>query len=236
MPVRRADALAIGAITLLTLTVLVPVVAQTADPDQRANNTLSNAKQLAIANLMYCQDYDETYALAVISPKTPGFPSLSSGWASVTQPYIKNFSETYRSPGIAGGKQSVQFMFNDLAGGQSLATVESPKSSLLLMDGEDVANNTGHAWSRSAPPVGATIISVKSGKKTLWKVAPGAGARVQSSPTRFAGKGVYAFLDGHAKMCSPEIIFFPPRSSSSPKAPVGEPKPGASDKFSFRLN
>ncbi len=236
MPVRRADALAIGAITLLTLTVLVPVVAQTADPDQRAASTLSNAKQLALANLMYCQDYDEIYAPAVTSPQyTSGAKIGASGWASVTLPYIKN-KETYRSPGIAGGKQPVQFMFNDLAGGQSLATVESPKSSILLMDGEDVPCNTGHAWSKSAPSVGATVISVKSGKKTLWKVAPGAGARVQSSPTRFSGKGVYAFLDGHAKVCAPEAIFFPPRSSSSPKAPAGETKPGASDRATFRLN
>jgi prepilin-type processing-associated H-X9-DG protein len=250
MPIRRADALATGAIIALTLSILVPVAAQTAADSLKAReiSTLSNAKQLGLALMMYCQDYDETYAPAIIDPSRPDSSSAfsraeKSGWAVVTMPYIKSRS-VYLSPGVMNGKQVVQFMYNDLASSASLAAVAAPANSVLLMDGEDVACNSGHAWNKNTAPVGATAVKSlvaetvrgKKIRKTLWRVAPGAGARVQTSPTRFGGKGVYCFLDGHAKVYPPQAIFFPPRASSSTKSLAGEPKLGERGVNSFRLN
>src|ERR1700733_4651562 len=79
------ELLVVIAIIAILAAILFPVFAQ-AREKARAISCLSNLKQIGIANLMYAQDYDETF--------TFGCPNdwWLETWFYNTQPYIKNIN------------------------------------------------------------------------------------------------------------------------------------------------
>ncbi len=108
------ELLVVIAIIAILAAILFPVFAQ-ARAKARQASCISNMKQLALSNVMYCQDYDELYPTAygyypglgwmwnylvpvpINSPCTNGScgPSWSQGfggaWTNVIQPYSKNY-------------------------------------------------------------------------------------------------------------------------------------------------
>jgi len=91
------ELLVVIAIIAILAAILFPVFAQ-AREKARQTSCLSNTKQLGLGVLMYTQDYDETYPLAIRE-------SWANSWAITTQPYIKNY-DVYRCP--SDGETRVQ--------------------------------------------------------------------------------------------------------------------------------
>src|ERR1051326_3761394 len=81
------ELLVVIAIIAILAAILFPVFAQ-AREKARAISCLSNTKQLGLALHMYTQDYDETFPLNHIEGYWADANDV--GWASSTQPYIKN--------------------------------------------------------------------------------------------------------------------------------------------------
>jgi prepilin-type N-terminal cleavage/methylation domain-containing protein/prepilin-type processing-associated H-X9-DG protein len=83
------ELLVVIAIIAILAAILFPVFAQ-AREKARATSCLSNMKQLALSNLMYAQDYDETFCA-----QGPPGPENNWGWMMTwiveTQPYMKNY-------------------------------------------------------------------------------------------------------------------------------------------------
>lgn len=83
------ELLVVIAIIAILAAILFPVFAQ-AREKARAISCLSNEKQIALAVMMYSQDYDETFPISrwwpEYDPNTPG----KQGWVVAVQPYIKN--------------------------------------------------------------------------------------------------------------------------------------------------
>src|SRR5512147_1672623 len=77
------ELLVVIAIIAILAAILFPVFAQ-AREKARQTSCLSNMKQLGTAQMMYAQDYDETFAFAC--------PDNWWGntWGNTSQPYIKN--------------------------------------------------------------------------------------------------------------------------------------------------
>ena len=76
------ELLVVIAIIAILAAILFPVFAR-AREKAKQTACLSNCKQIGLATMMYCQDYDEFY------PQTwVGFPRTV--WAHVIQPYMKN--------------------------------------------------------------------------------------------------------------------------------------------------
>jgi prepilin-type N-terminal cleavage/methylation domain-containing protein/prepilin-type processing-associated H-X9-DG protein len=71
------ELLVVIAIIAILAAILFPVFAQ-ARARARAAKCLSGLKQLGLAQMMYLQDYDETYVLPHIPPPQPGTPP--GGW------------------------------------------------------------------------------------------------------------------------------------------------------------
>jgi len=89
------ELLVVIAIIAILAAILFPVFAQ-AREKARQTSCLSNMKQVALASLMYAQDYDETFC-------AQGEPQEANGWGwQLTwlvhiQPYMKNYA-AFRCP------------------------------------------------------------------------------------------------------------------------------------------
>jgi prepilin-type processing-associated H-X9-DG protein len=92
-----------------------------ADAERAAQSEcLSRVKQLALASLMYCQDYDEKMA-----PHTR--------WTAVFKPYMKN-EELYRCP--KAPKLKVGYAYNQLLTFKGLGSIARPAEMLMLGDSD----------------------------------------------------------------------------------------------------
>ncbi len=84
------ELLVVIAIIAILAAILFPVFAQAREA-ARATACLSNTKQLALSQLMYAQDYDET-----LIPDNTVLPSalidlqIAGSWTNLIQPYAKN--------------------------------------------------------------------------------------------------------------------------------------------------
>jgi prepilin-type N-terminal cleavage/methylation domain-containing protein/prepilin-type processing-associated H-X9-DG protein len=83
------ELLVVIAIIAILAAILFPVFAQ-AREKARQTSCLSNMKQLGLSVLMYVQDYDEIYPVAVQD-------DWNNSWPVKVQPYVKNFG-VFRCP------------------------------------------------------------------------------------------------------------------------------------------
>ena len=91
------ELLVVIAIIAILAAILFPVFAK-ARAQARKASCISNMKQLATAQLMYVQDFDEKYSHwqdnnmwgSTLQPLTPGGQHYDAMWMAQTLPYIKN--------------------------------------------------------------------------------------------------------------------------------------------------
>ncbi|MEN6302686.1 MAG: DUF1559 domain-containing protein [Armatimonadia bacterium] len=172
--------------------ILFPVFAK-AREKARQSSCLSNIKQLGIAALSYCQDYDEKFPFAVDLQGAGTADDLT--FCNLTLPYCKN-EQVFACPSRATNK--VGFGYNMHLGNRylrtataSLGAVTEPASTVMLADAYGAANFTGggnvciHAWKADAACQTRTPYGVVSDAN------PGEGAHN-------AGNN-YCYVDGHAK-------------------------------------
>lgn len=95
------ELLVVIAIIAILAAILFPVFAQ-ARAKARQTTCLSNHKQIALATLMYTQDYDETLPFAACNPT--GLPLVM--WYDLVEPYVKSGTAGEFNPvaGPAGRK------------------------------------------------------------------------------------------------------------------------------------
>ena len=100
------ELLVVIAIIAILAAILFPVFAK-AREKARQTSCLNNTKQLAIAIVQYCQDYDEKFP-----PSTGGYESTSIKWWDRIYPYIKN-NQVYCCPSATGaGPGNVTYNYN----------------------------------------------------------------------------------------------------------------------------
>ncbi|MDX1933686.1 MAG: DUF1559 domain-containing protein [Capsulimonadales bacterium] len=97
------ELLVVIAIIAILAAILFPVFAQ-AREKARSTTCLSNMKQMALATMMYTQDYDETYPRNYLRGDTtrPDWAQLT--WRELLAPYIKNGTST---PGYLSAGQII---------------------------------------------------------------------------------------------------------------------------------
>ncbi|MCE5238609.1 hypothetical protein LLH23_08960 [bacterium] len=123
-----------------------PVEPEAQTPEQAAQSAcLSNVRLVALASLMYCQDYDE---------RMP----LHTRWTSVVTPYMRSTRE-FQCP--AAPQLKVGYAYNKLLSSKSLAAIPRPNEMLMLGDSDLGGPN---------PATGLTLAAV-----ALRHVSPTAG-------------------------------------------------------------
>lgn len=180
------ELLVVIAIIAILASILFPVFAR-ARENARRSSCLSNVKQLGLASMQYCQDYDEKLA-----------PAYSQGdakwWGPLIQPYVKSI-QIFFDPSDTWQKQSVTYdyatvsygwnyyylqikLYGDyLHGGAPLASIPRPSETILL--GDSNANVTA-----AGAPSNRYII--------IYTTA------YQPAPRHLEGVNM-CFIDGHAK-------------------------------------
>src|SRR5437763_12232505 len=86
------ELLVVIAIIAILAAILFPVFAQAREKARQAACG-SNARNIAMAQSMYSQDYDESLVPWVIgdwSPDDPGLARQQRIWTDLVQPYLKN--------------------------------------------------------------------------------------------------------------------------------------------------
>jgi prepilin-type N-terminal cleavage/methylation domain-containing protein len=87
------ELLVVIAIIAILAAILFPVFAQ-ARAQARKTTCISNNKQVGLSELMYTQDYDETFPL-LFTPQNQGVPdglgATTYTWQNLVQPYSKNW-------------------------------------------------------------------------------------------------------------------------------------------------
>lgn len=196
----RWELLALGAVVSMASLVLLPALAQTADEQRAAENAnasrcMKNLKQIALGLLQYQQDYDDRMPQAALG-KAGGAPEnwrVAYGWADAVFPYLKSRaffdcpSDKHQGQNDPMKPSYSDYWLNKNAAGVRFGDIRSPASLIVLGDGDGGAPNSNARYNLNKLP-------------QSW------GYTLNSPAIRHDGKGIYAFADGHAKMCSSEAL------------------------------
>jgi len=126
------ELLVVIAIIAILAAILFPVFAQ-AREKARQTTCLSNLKQIGVASMMYCQDYDQLFAPGYYTqPQTQWFFTL-------VQPYMKDIP----AGGIRACPSAVSrnwaLTYNDVLNFQPEAAIPLMADTILVGDGTQVA-------------------------------------------------------------------------------------------------
>jgi prepilin-type N-terminal cleavage/methylation domain-containing protein/prepilin-type processing-associated H-X9-DG protein len=196
------ELLVVIAIIAILAAILFPVFAK-AREKARQSSCLSNVKQIVIAALSYCQDYDEMFVPGGYSyppngqrPETPG----GGDWDCLLYPYTKN-AQIFQCPSnrpayLSYGWNYVNFGYNNAnptsyGWCSSLGACEAPAETILIGDNEDpdARGSSNVVWLYSTIAVNATY-----NYTGLLSARHNDGAN-------------YGFVDGHAKWYARNYIF-----------------------------
>jgi len=162
------ELLVVIAIIAILAAILFPVFAQ-AREQARKTVCLSNVKQISLGNMMYIQDYDETFEFAWGVPGT----GTNGTWLDAIMPYVKNGQQNeaggtlnnwhysnglWHCPSDSEGPSLVSYTTNALETGASsgvgddlapetLAAINAPSSVVMIAE-------SNKAWDIETTPLG----------------------------------------------------------------------------------
>lgn len=157
------ELLVVIAIIAILAAILFPVFAQ-AREKARQTSCVSNFKQVALAHLMYVQDYDEKFAPFMWGPGDGGFSydwATCFTWPQMVAPYVKSWP-IFRCPSDAYARDS-----------QSLVNMGYPSNATGRQRDYAVGLNTdlGYNYMHLAPMKGDAAQSQGKGISALAKAA-----------------------------------------------------------------
>jgi prepilin-type N-terminal cleavage/methylation domain-containing protein/prepilin-type processing-associated H-X9-DG protein len=203
------ELLVVIAIIAILAAILFPVFAR-AREKARATSCLSNMKQIALASMMYCGDYDECYAQTMLD--YPGhYNATYSYWQEMLQPYVENW-------------QILVCPSNKVVNVTSLKTGETiPRVIYYAYTINQNFGYRGSNWTTGAP-LGTYAVSTAAVERPAEIIFATEGDLYTTIPFWWSyGSGYYfldirhneganaAFADGHAKWLSEDAVKDPDR-------------------------
>jgi prepilin-type N-terminal cleavage/methylation domain-containing protein/prepilin-type processing-associated H-X9-DG protein len=190
------ELLVVIAIIAILAAILFPVFAR-ARSKAIQNNCLSNVKQLALACLSYCTDYDDCYPVCTNGPNSP-----LNEWGAEVFPYVKNqqiyycgSSNLYAPPWPAAWATfppytaiNIAYGFDSQLNGVKQAMITAPAKVLMVFDGQ------GN---------GSRSYSVTDFMFIYGNSSP---AAYDNMTIRHQNGANYGFCDGHARWLTADAI------------------------------
>ena len=188
------------AILAILAAILFPVFAR-AREKARQSSCASNLKQLALANLMYAQDYDEHFVLYYRYVEMPQGRRLI-WWGDILQPYIKNYQllvcPSYHWPPYTYLRP--ENLPNPLVCSYALPNIQHNAAHNVI------ARLPGNAMAQVPEPANTIMIAESVGSEiytggtpnyTLLQIMD--GGSIQRVRLNHNDGANYAFADGHVK-------------------------------------
>ncbi|MBC7329044.1 DUF1559 domain-containing protein [bacterium] len=191
------ELLVVIAIIAILAAILFPVFSRARDQARKAACT-SNMKQLAMALMMYVQDWDEAYPPVRFGAGRPCWdpaPTYSS-WRTLTQPYVKNW-QIYDCPSFPDWCCSEE---------SRNGIPDAPRYIDYQYNGSQFCPSPNHhVWKMADFPAPADLILVQEGG---LQCAPDTGTWCnwvfrKDTAIHSGGKN-YIFADGHVKWMKPQ--------------------------------
>ncbi len=183
------ELLVVIAIIAILAAILFPVFAR-AREKARTASCQSNVKQLCLAVLMYCQDYDERL------PRHCRMGPLNDCPFTVIMPYIKN-SQIYRCPS-ADDRYYFSYLhlpdsygWNLMIDYRKLARIEFPSQTVMITDGRE-------GWGGWIAPTHGCI----GFTDPPWNCSAHCASKYAGTAMRHNGGANIGFVDGHVKFMS----------------------------------
>lgn len=189
------ELLVVIAIIAILAAILFPVFAK-AREKARQSSCLSNVKQIMLAQLQYCQDYDEKFSNNSYAQPTGqvSIPDFLAPYCKNTQIFICPSGSTLaptlgNSWNAPGGYSYNQAAYTASIGGSylfyccALASITTPSTTIVLGDGNGAVQVLGADLNTAVDP------------NELGSTAGGQG----KFRARHNGGANFAFVDGHAK-------------------------------------
>jgi prepilin-type N-terminal cleavage/methylation domain-containing protein/prepilin-type processing-associated H-X9-DG protein len=150
------ELLVVIAIIAILAAILFPVFAQAKLAAKKAAD-LSNVKQVVLASLMYTNDYDDLFPKAqnvAFSDTADTVPSAVQYFdiGSLYMPYIKSI-QLFEDSQQGGNTAYPGETFNDLLGGNSQTTLDSPAQVVEMSDNAFIFNGNGGACPNDGVPL-----------------------------------------------------------------------------------
>jgi len=181
------ELLVVIAIIAILAAILFPVFAKAREKARQTTCT-NGLKQIGTAILQYVQDNDETYLQAWNgSSNANGATQFNWGWAS--QPYIKN-RQVYRCPNEIQNC-GVSYNMNNMLGNAAMAKVQSPSSTIIILEGA-VWNNNDRDRGNAATGYGL------NSDFTIWDSVERM-VQTRGGLPRHSNMAMELFCDGHVK-------------------------------------
>ena len=182
------ELLVVIAIIAILAAILFPVFAK-AREKARQTSCLSNIKQIGLASMQYCQDYDEMTVPKYIGNQSPGYNGC---WWWLLAPYEKN-TQINKCP-----SSQLQPMYhytngyaiNDNADATSLAVFQQPSTLTIFMDG---GGGYYYSWNGTRSSTSQAYIPGQ----------PNSATGTKEDPLRHNGGCNFSYVDGHAKWQKP---------------------------------
>jgi prepilin-type N-terminal cleavage/methylation domain-containing protein/prepilin-type processing-associated H-X9-DG protein len=218
------ELLVVIAIIAILAAILFPVFAQ-ARESARATSCLSNTKQIALGQIMYSQDYDETIIpwINVDRNAVPLADQLPAVWTNLIQPYIKN-KQILFCPSFSESATAKAMDQDDCDGAGAHDTWIPPASGYYLAHYGIAFNLKGGGCTQQAPYAAYPGSAFNSTMSLAAIVQPARTANIGDSFTIVRASGAspggmrintafgceaqfrhknsggnFSFLDGHAK-------------------------------------
>lgn len=212
------ELLVVIAIIAILAAILFPVFAQ-ARGKARSITCLSNQKQLALAQNMYAQDYDETIVPSIVGDGTNWSVPLTH-FDLLLDTYVKN-KAVWACPdaGVTAARPRAigvnQFASSDMTDYSawgfslghtvvSLATIGYPAEFILMC--ETIPNPWNGDASFGTGSLGNGFQACQAAKQQAAGTAP---TNLTKPYVRHTGGANYAMADGHAKYLRPTATFSP---------------------------
>lgn len=160
------ELLVVIAIIAILAAILFPVFAQ-AREKARSASCLSNQKQVALAFMMYSQDYDETYPLAIAQDPVT---KATLWWEDLVRPYIKggNVGGILTCP--SASSRAYAYSMNTALAGRSQASAGNAGDTILTADAGQAPNQANTV--DKLPQAGPLFSYTAPGGESLWNPAP----------------------------------------------------------------
>ncbi len=157
------ELLVVIAIIAILAAILFPVFQKVRENARRAS-CQSNEKQLGLAFVQYCQDFDELFPSGTIPLNAccGGVANAGAGWASQVYPFIKS-KGVYKCPDDSVTTSNISYSYNanfnyalgSTWAGPNLSTLNGPAKTVLVFECSNTVANVDPSAFEQNSPVGA---------------------------------------------------------------------------------